>query len=128
MKESNTKLSELMDVLNRDGIYSTEELAQELDVSKRFIHSLIREWRRKFLDGGKDIKYVYSAAGGGYTVQEAPEHVVWESKKRLSMGFGVIANGVFVFKRCKRIAAKEFAALNIQYRPQMLTVKQLIAK
>jgi len=126
-KRSSTKLDELREVLERGGVHKTSELANELDVSNLKVNALVHDYRAKFLNG-ENLPYIYSAMGGGYTMDDSGEHVAWESKKRISMGYSVIANGVFVFKRCRKIAAKEFAALNIAYRPQMLTVKQLLAK
>jgi len=127
MKRNNdSKSTELLSILGRGGIYTTKELAKEMDIDKLAVHSIVRSVRMRFLDG-KKVPYIY-ITGSGYTLEESPEYVAYESKKRLSMGFGILANGVFVFKRCRRIATKEFEALRIQYKPQMFTVKQLTLK
>lgn len=122
-----TKLAELMDVLEKGGVWTTDELSDELGVDADGVRNMVHNIRRKFLNG-EDVPYVYSAAVGGYTLDGDKVNVVFESKRRMAMGYGVLVNGVFVFKRCKKIASTAFKALNIQYKPKALTIAQLTHK
>jgi len=122
-----TKLAELIEILERGGVWKTDELSSEMSVDVDVVRNYVHVIRRKFLDG-KDVPYIYTAAVGGYTLKGSSENVVYESKRRMAMGYGVLINGVFVFKRCRKIASKAFKALNIQYKPKALTVKQLMYK
>lgn len=119
------KAQELVSVLAKGGVWTSEELAKELDITKVKVSRVVRNVRKKFLEGKTDASYIYTT-GQGYSVDEKPEYTAFESKMRLQQGYGILVNGIWVFKRCKLLAPKMFAQLSISYKPKMLTVDKLI--
>lgn len=122
-----SKAKELLAFLSKGGIWNTSELAKELSVDKKKVTNLVQNVRKHFLKGEEGIPYIFTT-GIGYTLEEKPEHTAYETKMRMQHGYGVLMNGVYVFKRCKQIAPKMFEGLSIAFKPKMLTVARLIQK
>lgn len=119
------KEQELLDILNRGGIYSTTKLSKEMRLVDSKVRALVHSIRYKFLDGFGDT-YIYSTPTG-YTIEESKENTIYESNMRMKLGFGVLLNGAHIFKRAKMIAPKEFRGITVQYKP-MSTQKLLGGK
>jgi len=126
MIQKSSKAYELIEVLERGGTWSTQELADELNLEKHAIRALVGRVRKSFLEEeNSTVPYIYTTKGG-FTLEGKPEDVVYESKLRYAIGVGVLVNGVFVFKRCKKISPKQFANLNVTYKPKMLMFNNVI--
>jgi hypothetical protein len=121
------KAQELVKTLEQGGVWTSDDLAKELNVQKVKVSRIVRNVRKKFLESKTDAPYIFTT-GQGYSIEEKPEYVAFESKMRLQQGYGVLINGVYVFKRCKFLAPKMFTQLSIAYKPKMLTVDKLIRK
>lgn len=107
------------------GIYSSLEIAKELDTSVEEIRKGVRKIRSKFLNGNEEFdRYVYTTKGG-YTLDHKPEHVMYEARLRMAMGTGVLINGVYVFKTGKKIATRNFHQLKIEYKPKLLEIGRI---
>ena len=79
----------------------------------------------KEADGDTEIDSYIFATKGGYTTDNKPEHVMYEARLRMAMGTGVLINGIYVFKTSKKIAAKNFRQLKIEYKPKLLEIGQI---
>lgn len=119
-----TKADELIDVLARGGIYTTTELAKELDVDEKVVRLLVRKIRKQVLNGEQQ-SWIYTT-GMGYSMDEEKEHVVYESSLRMKMGFGVLVGGLPVFQKCKKIAGVQFNNLHVSFKPKLLKINSLI--
>lgn len=119
-----SKVQELMETLERGGVFTSEELSKELGIKKTVVNRLVSQARKKFLNGS-DTPYVYTT-GHGYTLEEDKLHVIYESGLRLKQGFGILANGVHVFGRAKKIAGPRFDNLKIAFKPKMITVDNIL--
>ena len=124
MNKLSHKQEELIMVLERGDAFTTSEISDELGVPKQAVRQLVSSIRKRFLDGQEDVTYIYTTPRG-YSLDEKPEDVAYESKLRMQIGFGVLINGSFVFKRCKKIACSQFNALRLEFKPKMLTVKDI---
>jgi hypothetical protein len=122
MKKLREKEEELLDILNRGGVHTTHKIAKEMRIDEPRVRTLIKAIRNKFINYNLG-DYIYTAPNG-YTTEESKENTIYESNMRMKIGFGVLLNGSFVFRRAKRIALKEFKGLTIQYKP--LATQKLI--
>ncbi len=125
MQELSKKQEEILKFLNEETVIKTTELAKKVDMSTIQLRLAIKQLRKKFLAGEENIDYIYTTKGG-YTTRGSKEDVMYESQMRLKLGIGVLVNGVYVFKRCKKIAKTDFSKLNIAYKPKMLTLNNVI--
>jgi hypothetical protein len=116
---------DVYEVLERGGVWSTKEIAKELDIDVVEVRKEIRKLRLAFLNGNKEVEHYVFLTKGGYTMDNKPEHVMYEARFRMAMGTGVLINGVYVFKTGKQIAAKNFEQLKIAYKPQLLQIGKL---
>jgi len=115
---------ELQKILDRGGVWSAKDLSDELNREVLVIRRLIRRLRKAFLSGKND-RWVFTTKGG-YTMDEKPEHVAYESRLRFAMGTGMLLNGVYVFKRCRQIGIREFKGLMVEYKPKMFTINKVL--
>lgn len=125
MRKLTEKQNELLEILNDGSVYTVKDLSNKLSISDNSIRNMIGNMRRRFLNDSNEISYIYTSKSG-YTMKETPETVAYESKKRFLSGIGILINGRHVFKRCKKIAFRQFTALNFVYKPKMLTIQKLI--
>jgi len=125
MKLLSNKKMELIEILTRGGVWSTEELSKELGVSKKRVRVLVKSLRINYLNKNGMERYVYLTKGG-YTIDELPEHVVYESKFRMKMGFGVLINGTHPFRKCKAINLLGYKNLMISFKPKMLELGKVV--
>lgn len=114
----------LIEFLNGAGTATKGDIAKMLGISKLRVGSLVRQIRRKFLEG-KFSTYIYTTKYG-YTTNSSLENVVYESRLRMQIGFGVLLNGVYVFKRCKALSSRTFNQLSIEFQPKAITVNKVI--
>ena len=114
----------LLDILGDGGVHSSAELADELNRPRERIYAIVKKARDYFNKGRVDYR-VWSTSGG-YTTSEKAEHAMYEARKRLSMGMGVLLNGDYVFAKARMLAKKEFNALKITYQPKMLILGKFI--
>ena len=125
MKKTESKKQQLFNVLKNGGYWTVNELSKEIDVAPLQVRELIRQLRKGFLENGTVDNYIYTTKFG-YTIDEKPENVMYEARLRMALGVGTLINGIWVFKKSKSIAHKQFRDLNISYKPKMLTVQNLI--
>lgn len=119
-------MKELVNVLSRGGVHSVEDLSDEMNRTKERIRIVVQKVRKRFNFGDKEFQtWVYTTAGG-YTIEEKPEHMAYESRLRLNMGLGVILNGAHVLNQMKRLALKDFNGMMIEYKPRMLEMGKVI--
>jgi len=114
----------VLDILKEGGVWGSKEMAESLSIEIPKLRDAVRKIRRRFLDG-EEVPYIFTAKGG-YTVDEKPENVMYEARMRLAFGTGVLLNGVHVFRRGKRIAAKNFSVLRVEYKPRMDELSEII--
>lgn len=120
------KMMELLDIVGRGGVWSSDEIGKELGKDKAAVRRIVKTLRKKFNEGDKNVdRYIYTTSGG-YTIDQKPEHPMYESRMRIQLGAGVIANGIYVFKQAKRLAPAEFRQLLVEYKPKMLTMNKFI--
>ena len=122
-----TKLDELIEILQNSDTVTSEDLAQELNVSRMTVNRLANQARRRFYNSEGDFPYIYTT-GHGYSLKEDKLHVIYESGLRAKMGFGILANGAHVFRRCKRIAPSIFSNLRVEFKPKLLTLNSTFKK
>jgi predicted small secreted protein len=125
-KYHQSKVTELLDILKVGGVYTTKELAKELDISQQEVRMLVKQARKQVL-GGKDVPWIYTT-GEGYSTDDEKEYAVFESGMRMKIGFGVLVNGIPVFQKCRQIAGKELNQLCIEFRPKLLTIDGILKK
>lgn len=116
----------LQEILHRGGVWTVSELADEVGVTKSKLRRIVKGLRRKFYDNHTEVALYIFTTKGGYTIDDKAENVMYEARMRLAMGTGVLLNGVYVFKRGKTIAARNFSNLKVEYRPKMLTIGKLL--
>jgi len=123
---TNNDMKDLVSILSNGGIFSVDNLSNEMNRTKEYIRRLVAKIRRKFNDGDKEFDAWVFSTKGGYTMDEKPEHAVYEARMRIQMGMGVIMNGAYVIKTMKRIAVNDFNSLMVTYRPQMIQMGKFI--
>jgi len=119
-------VKDLLDIMQDGGVYTVDQLSDELNRTKERVRRIVKRARDKFNDGNKSVDYWVYSTRGGYTIEEKPEHAMHETRMRMRMGMGVILNGAHVFRTAKRIAARDFGAFQIEHKPKMLTMGRLI--
>jgi len=120
MKDKITKLSELIDLLSQGGEWPTKELAKHLNIKDTDVRSLVKVARGRVLRGDKDTPYIYITKLG-YSTDVRKTHLVYESTLRYKLGWGVLMNGIPVFKKLRMLAPKDFSALKITFNPKAIT-------
>ena len=124
MKELTIEEKGVLEVLDKGGVWGSKEMADHLSIEIPKLRDVVRKIRKKFL-GGMEVPYIFTAKGG-YTVDEKPEYVMYEARLRMALGVGVLLNGVHVFRRGKRIAAKNFSVLRVEYKPRMAELEKVL--
>lgn len=120
----------LYDVLEKRGdeVLSADALAKELGKTKEVVRSLVAEARRKYRAGDENFPNHIILTRGGWTLDEKAEHVAYETRFRMCMGFGVLANGQPVYKALKKLSYDTFKGLRIEFQPKIEAVRQLTQK
>lgn len=117
---------DIYEILERGGVWSSKELAEELGIKQAEARLSIKKLRKMFLSNSDKIhRYVFTTKGG-YTIDNKPEHIMYEARMRMAMGTGVLINGIYVFKTGKKIATKHFSQLKVEYKPKMLTIGEIL--
>ena len=123
-KDKSALVEELFGILSDEKVHSSFDLSEELNCSISRVRNLVRTCRQRFNNGDGD-SWIY-VTKNGYTISDKPEHVSYEARLRLAMGFGILINGAFVLKQMKRIAQKDFGNLMIEYRPRMIEMGKIV--
>ena len=125
MRALSSSEAEVQDILHRGGTWTTSELSEEVGVRDDKVRMLVKKLRKKYLENHPEVaRYVFTTKGG-YTIDEKPEHVMYEARMRMAMGTGVLFNGVYVFKRGRKIALQNYKKLRIEYKPKLLQIEKL---
>jgi DNA-binding winged helix-turn-helix (wHTH) protein len=124
--EHTGKMKELYEILNRGGVSSSDDLSDELGIDKSKVRLLISSLRDRFRSNDESVELWIYTTKGGYTVDEKPEHVMYESRLRLQLGIGAIVNGAHVFKRAKMIASSNYSSMMLEFKPKALIMGSLI--
>ncbi len=120
------KVKALLVVLEQGGIWTVDNLARELLIDRKKLRLLVASLRRKFM-AGHDVPYIFTT-GTGYTIEEKPEHIAFESRMRLRQGYGILLNGIYVFKRYKQLSPKAWDNLYVSFKPRVLPINKLLIK
>ena len=118
--------NDLYNFLIKGGVHTSEDLAKHFDLTINGVRSLIRALRKRFNEGDEDISHYIFTTQAGYSTDEKPEYCAYEAGMRFAQGTGVLINGVYVFKRTKKFAVKEFSRLRIQYKPRILALEKIV--
>ena len=131
-KKVKTKKSEmsaadsLYEILCRGGVWSSQELGDELGIEKSKARLLIAALRNRFRNSDEEVPDWIYVTRGGYTLDDKPEHVMYEARLRFQLGVGAIVNGSHVFKKAKRIASTNYKQMMLEYKPKALMLGNLI--
>lgn len=122
--ETNSRVSLVLDILNRGGIHSSKEIGEELDLKPLEISSTIRNIRKNSISKGK-LPYVFTTPHG-YTLDPKPSDVIYESNMRLKFSVGVIMGGIPCFNKAKKIASYQLTKLKATYKPSLIRIGNII--
>jgi len=117
---------EVLDILEMGGVKSAKALAEAANIAPLAARSTVRSLRMKFLDGHDDVKSYIVLTKGGYTVEESQANLYYEASFRFRLGFGVLHNGMYVFRRCKQLKSRDFAELKLEYKPKALKFVDIV--
>ena len=121
-----TDAHELLDILKGGGVYSVNDLADEMNRTKERIRRIVSRVRRRFNDGDERFdSWIFSTANG-YSIEEKAEHAAFETRLRMRMGMGVIMNGVHPMKTMKRMLPKQFEQLSLEFKPRLITMNKVV--
>lgn len=120
--------TDIFEILEDEGgVHSVVDIADRLNRTPGQVRRAVRRLRRRFNELDEKITQWIFTTKGGYTMDEKPEHALYESRLRLSMGTGVILNGMYAIKTSKRLALSEFNKMMVVYRPKMLMLGKAAA-
>ena len=124
MKAMSEQESEVQEILERGGTWTTKEIAEETNLQAEKVREVIKKLRRKFFDGHNEVTQYVFTTKGGYSMDEKPENVMYEARLRMALGTGVLFNGAYVFKTGKKIALANYRKMKIEYKPKLLQIEQ----
>lgn len=115
-----SKTKEIMEILSRGGIHSTQEISDEIDASKDATRHLIASIRKSSNRGGK-YPYIFITKQG-YTLDATASGVIYETGLRLKHSVGTIVNGHPAFQKAKKIAVSQLDGLKAKYKPEFIKI------
>ena len=117
---------DVYEVLERGGVWGSREIADELNIVANEVRKSVKMLRQMFHNNDTEINRYIFTTKGGYTIDNKPEHAMYEARLRMSMGTGVLINGIYVFKTSKKIGMKHFNQLKVEYKPKLLAIDKLL--
>lgn len=121
------KTNELLEILSHGGTHDKFTLAKELGYTNpNQVNTLICQLRRRVL-AGENIPYPYTN-GKGWTIETDVQAVTYEATMRMRQGYGVLLNGIPVFRKCKVLAPKALKSMTIAFKPKMITFEKEFIK
>lgn len=105
---------------------SAKEIAATIGISDGKVRSSIARLRRAYLDSNDQVENYPVLTKNGYSLKGSRENLLYEAGFRIRLGFGVLSNGRYVFKRCKLIGGQKFAELRGEFKPKLLDLNRVI--
>lgn len=112
----------VLELISRDGPLKANEIALQLSANVARVRSAIKRQRKHFIDGKSRVRIMTGPRG--YSLTQNRRNVVYETGLRISQIAGNIYYGAPVFQKCRKIAAKDFNSIKLQYEPKMLELKR----
>ena len=138
-------LNDLYEALYKGGVWTTEELCEEVGFSSDFycrekVRSLIGQLRKKYRqseveydnpwlfanNGRHEILSWVGTSIAGYTLLKNSEIRAFECRMRAEQSTNIALNGAPAFVDFKRLAPKAFFNLQIAVKPKLLKMNRLI--
>ena len=92
------------------------QLSELMLLPRKEVGRMISDMRKAYVNGRQNAVYIHLSKQG-YTLEETPENLKYESMKRLKMGTSIIMNGKYVFSRYKSISLSDYHRLKIEFKP-----------
>jgi predicted ArsR family transcriptional regulator len=122
-REGNVTLEErVLELLSQDSPLKANEVALQLGVNVLRVRSAIKLQRKHFIDGKSRVRIMTGSRG--YSLTQNRSNVVHETDLRIAQIAGSLYYGAPVFQKCRKIAAKDFNSIKLQYEPKMLELKR----
>lgn len=122
-----TKTQEVIDIIERDGVVTVQELSFETDLTVQRVRGIISYINKRHLSHPDKVPHIYTT-GKGYSIEQKKEYSVFETGYRMKSAFGILSNGMPAFRHCKLVAPKAFAAIRANFNPSSLTLNKLLTK
>lgn len=113
------------EILRRAGVHSKGGIEHETGLVSSQIGTVIRSLRQRFLNGSDDVDCYIFTTQHGYSTDDKPEYVAYESRLRVSIGMGTLLNGVYCFKRCRRLNFREYKGIMVKYKTGLIETKKV---
>lgn len=113
-------------LLTSHGQLKGPQLASLMNVEHKEVSRVIGGLRKKFISGNQNAVYVHLSKQG-YTLEETPENLMYEGRRRLKMGTSIILNGKHVFIRYKAISLNDYHQLKIAFQPKSLNTINVLS-
>lgn len=120
-----TKLREMVEIIERDGQITPQDIAEEMDVPVTQVYNMVSYQNLRYLDNPKKYPHVYNT-GSGYSIAQKREYSVFETGYRMKRSYGVLARGTPAFAHCKMIAPQYFENLRVEYNPSAKKLARLL--
>lgn len=123
-KRANEFEAKLVALLNQSGPLSTRDIALQLGTSPMRIRSAVKTQRKHFLDGKTRVRIITGPRG--YSLTQNRRNITHETNLRIAQIAGNMFYGAPVLLRCRKIAAKDFANIQLKYQPKMISFNKLL--
>lgn len=121
-KRANEFEEKLISLLS-SGSLSTRDIALQLGTSPTRVHSAIKTQRKHFLEGKVRVRIITGPRG--YSLSQNRRNITHETNLRIAQIAGNMFYGAPVFLRCRQIAAKDFANIQLKFQPKMIEFQKL---
>lgn len=113
-------------LLTESGTMKGPDLAVRMGVQHKDVSRIVSSLRKKFVNGNQNAVYVHLSKSG-YTLEETPENLKYEGRRRLKMGTSIILNGKHIFMRYKAISLNDYHQLKIAFQPKALNTINVLS-
>jgi len=123
-KKENGLEQRLLALLSQNGPLKAKDIAMQLGAGLPRVRSAIKTQRKHFLDGKTRVRI--TTGPRGYSLIQNRKNVSHETNLRVAQIAGNMLYGAPVFLKCRKIAAKDFASIQLKYQPKMISFNKLL--
>src|SRR5665213_878205 len=87
-----TRISEMVDILERDDETPAKDIAEEMGILPAMVHRLVSICNLKHLDDTEKYPHI-CFTGVGYSLKLNKENSIYEAGRRMKHSYGILARG-----------------------------------